>query len=71
MSDHEKETETGTPANDVDGSPERTQEKSSDDDEYPRGLRLVAVVVSLVLGTFLVALDNVSTSTYRCNAERG
>ena len=29
------------------------------DDGYPRGFRLTAIVISLMLGTFLVALDNV------------
>lgn len=29
-------------------------------DEYPHGARLTAIVVSLMLGMFLVALDNVS-----------
>jgi hypothetical protein len=29
-------------------------------DEYPHGARLAAVVFSLMLGMFLVALDNVS-----------
>lgn len=29
-------------------------------DEYPHGARLAAVVLSLMLGMFLVALDNVS-----------
>lgn len=29
-------------------------------DEYPHGARLAAVVCSLMLGMFLVALDNVS-----------
>jgi hypothetical protein len=33
-----------------------------DDDGYPHGLRLAAIVMSLMLGTFLVALDNVSYS---------
>ena len=69
MSDQEKETENVAPANELDRSPEKTQEKSSDEDEYPHGLRLVAVVVSLVLGTFLVALDNVSTSNNNHNHE--
>jgi hypothetical protein len=31
-------------------------------DEYPHGARLAAVVISLMLGMFLVALDNVSFS---------
>jgi hypothetical protein len=30
------------------------------DDGYPHGARLAVVVVSLMLGMFLVALDNVS-----------
>jgi hypothetical protein len=29
-------------------------------DDYPHGFRLIAIVISLMLGTFLVALDNVS-----------
>jgi MFS transporter, DHA2 family, glioxin efflux transporter len=29
-------------------------------DDYPHGFRLTAIVISLMLGTFLVALDNVS-----------
>lgn len=31
-------------------------------DEYPHGARLAAVMLSLMLGMFLVALDNVSLS---------
>jgi hypothetical protein len=29
-------------------------------DDYPHGFRLAAIIISLILGTFLVALDNVS-----------
>jgi hypothetical protein len=36
-------------------------EKAPVDDEYPHGIRLAAVVFSLMLGMFLVALDNVSS----------
>lgn len=34
--------------------------KASVTDEYPHGARLAAVVLSLMLGMFLIALDNVS-----------
>lgn len=30
-------------------------------EDYPTGIRLAAIVISLMLGTFLVALDNVSS----------
>ena len=33
-------------------------------DEYPHGARLAAVVFSLMLGMFLVALDNVSPPSH-------
>lgn len=33
---------------------------SQDDLDYPHGLRLAAIVGSLMLGMFLVSLDNVS-----------
>lgn len=35
-------------------------------DDYPHGARLAAVVLSLMLGMFLVALDNVSPPVSRC-----
>lgn len=34
--------------------------KADATDEYPHGARLAAVVLSLMLGMFLIALDNVS-----------
>lgn len=37
-------------------------------DEYPHGARLAAIVISLMLGMFLVALDNVSSIVF--NAPR-
>lgn len=39
---------------------EDTQGINQHEDEYPSGLRLAAVIASLMLGMFLVALDNVS-----------
>jgi hypothetical protein len=34
--------------------------------EYPHGTRLAAIVVSLMLGMFLVALDNVRCLSTHC-----
>jgi hypothetical protein len=42
-------------------------ERTEAADEYPHGARLAAIVMSLMLGMFLVALDNVSY-TRRCRA---
>jgi hypothetical protein len=38
-------------------------------DEYPHGARLAAIVFSLMLGMFLVALDNVSSPCPRCTTQ--
>lgn len=44
-----------------DRTPEvEAQQEELDDTEYPKGVRLLAVVVALVLSIFLVALDMVS-----------
>lgn len=32
--------------------------------DYPKGTRLIIIIISLMLSTFLVALDNASTSPY-------
>ena len=39
---------------------QETDEKDDAPDEYPHGPRLAALIVSLLLSMFLVALDNVS-----------
>jgi hypothetical protein len=41
--------------------------KTHADDEYPHGARLAALVISLMLGMFLVALDNVSSPFRECD----
>jgi hypothetical protein len=38
------------------------KEEIATDDKYAHGTRLAAIVVSLLLGMFLVALDNVGNS---------
>jgi hypothetical protein len=38
------------------------KEEIATDDKYAHGTRLAAIVVSLLLGMFLVALDNVGDS---------
>ncbi|KAL4883823.1 major facilitator superfamily-domain-containing protein [Aspergillus karnatakaensis] len=40
-----------------------SQEDTTAEDEYPHGTRLVAIVASLMLGMFLVALDNTILGT--------
>ena len=35
------------------------------DDEYPKGVKMVFIVVALVLGIFLIALDMVSAFLHR------
>ena len=41
------------------------KEEVAPDDKYAHGARLIAIVVSLLLGMFLVAIDNVSNSWVR------
>ena len=41
------------------------KEKITTDDKYAHGTRLAAIIVSLLLGMFLVALDNVGYSRTR------
>ena len=40
---------------------ESVDSKTPDIQDYPHGVRLAAIAVSLMLGMFLVALDNVSS----------
>lgn len=58
----EKEDEENNAGEDKAGDRTLEVERQSeelDDSEYPKGLRLLAVVVALVLSIFLVALDMV------------
>ena len=40
--------------------PDNSDPITTAEDEFPHGARFVAIVVSLLLGMFLVSLDNVS-----------
>lgn len=46
-----------------DVSTEKTSPVADVDDDYPHGARLAIIVLSLMLGMFLVALDNVSLAS--------
>jgi hypothetical protein len=47
------------PKNDRDDHPSLTRDGDTTADDYVHGTRLVALAASLMLGMFLVALDNV------------
>jgi len=85
LTGHEKKTPDNISTGDdtaIDSSaaPAKVEEASSDEKEYPHGIQLIGIVVSLLLSIALVALDQVrivtpphyhlSTSAYLKNYRR-
>jgi hypothetical protein len=54
---------TDDPATDVEKVPEAALDPSEEKDEYPRGIKLLMLLLSIYLAVFLVALDRTIIAT--------